>query len=330
MIIYIFGQDTFRSKQHLEKTVKQFKSKRDPQGYNIIFFDAKDEEVGAVFEHIKSAPFLSEKRMVIIRDILSSSDKDMMSQMIGLIKSKQSESDNVVVFWQGATLGKVKEVKDLEKVLLAQKYVFRFDLLTGAQLVDWICSQVKEQELEISPAAVEYLANNIGSDMWFLKTTISQLISYARAVCEPKTGVIIEIDHARLFLSEKVDDNMFNMVEAIITGNSKKAFKLLEKQRQLGEDNLKMIGLIAWQLRTMIMLRDLYERDDSMSSDQMAKKAGIHPFVAKKNLYLVKRYSMKKLKELYGRLAEVDYRSKSGYGSVDILFDVFIGKISLD
>jgi DNA polymerase-3 subunit delta len=127
-------------------------------------------------------------------------------------------------------------------------------------------------------------------------------------------------------LNEKVDDNIFNMVDAIVSGNRKQAFKLLEEQRRLGQDSYKLFGLITWQFRILLGMRDLFDREDNLSSDQMAKKLGIHPFVAKKNLYLVKRFSLNKLKDLHRQLLDIDFKTKTGQGDQDLLVDLFVGK----
>ena len=51
MIIYIWGEDTFRSRQYLKKTIEQFKKQRDPQGYNVVILDTKKEESGRVLRN---------------------------------------------------------------------------------------------------------------------------------------------------------------------------------------------------------------------------------------------------------------------------------------
>ena len=66
MIIYIYGEDDFNSRRYLRRAVEQFKTQRDPQGYNTVFLDGKKESAGKLFGEISAAPFLSEKRMVVI------------------------------------------------------------------------------------------------------------------------------------------------------------------------------------------------------------------------------------------------------------------------
>jgi len=130
-----------------------------------------------------------------------------------------------------------------------------------------------------------------------------------------------------LFLDEKVDDNVFNMVEAIVSGNKKQAFKLILEQRRLGEDDFKLFGLIVWQFRILLQMRSAFEQQENMSSDAMAKELGLHPFVVKKNLSLVKKYNKKQLTGIYDQLLSIDFKAKTGQSDLGLMLDVLIQSV---
>jgi len=130
-----------------------------------------------------------------------------------------------------------------------------------------------------------------------------------------------------LFLGEKVDDNAFNMVEAIVHGNKKQAYKLLEKQRQLGEDDFKIFGLVVWQFRILLLMRSLFEEQDGIGSETMAKILGLHPYVVKKNLALIKRYNKKQLTKIYDQLLIMDFKAKTGQQDLAPSLDLLISQI---
>src|SRR3989339_208642 len=237
MVIYIYGEDTFRSRQYLQEQVERFKQTRDPQGYNV---------------EILATPFLAEKRMLVVENILSISDKEFLKQLIDRIKNNKIPESNIVIFWQGEKLSKVKEVKDLHALLSKEKYTKEHELLIGSQLVNFIISEVKNRGAKIAAVAVNYLAQNVAGDMWFLNSLLDQLVAYAQ---EKE----ISLADVKLFLEEKVDDNVFNMVEAIVSGNKKQAFKLVTEQRRMGEDDFKLFGLIVWQFRIILQMRSLFD-----------------------------------------------------------------------
>lgn len=320
MIINIFGADTFRSFSYLKQTIDQFKQKRDPNGYNVVILDVKDKEIDNIVGEIKSAPFLAEKRLVVLKNILSSSDKELLAQLLILVNEELIPDSNIVVFYQSEKVGRVKEIKELDSILKKQQYSQEFALLKGVKLATWINQNIKKQAGKIDKQAIDYLIANTGEDMWYINSLLGQLAAY----CADKE---IQTRDVELFLGEKIDDNVFDMVEAIVSGKQKQAFKLLDEQRRLGQSDMKIFGLILWQFRVLLEMRDLYELEEGVTSDQIAKKMSIHPFVAKKNLYLVKKFTLKRLTQLHDSLLEIDYKAKTGQGDQSLLVDLFVGRI---
>ncbi len=320
MVIYIYGEDTFRSRQYLQEQVERFKQTRDPQGYNVVFLDAQKVETGKITSEILATPFLAEKRMVIIENILSISDKDFLQELIERVKNNKIPESNIVIFWQGEKLGKVKEVKDLHGILSKEKYSKEHSLLVGAQLTSFITNEIKIRNAHISITALNYLAQNVAGDMWFLNSLLDQLAAYTK---EKEIG----LNDVNLFLEEKVDDNVFNMVEAIVSGNKKQAFKLVTEQRRLGEDDFKLFGLIVWQFRILLQLSSIFDEQKNISSEDAAKQLGLHPFVVKKNIFLIKKYSKKQLINIYEQLLKVDFRAKTGQADLGLMLDLLIRSI---
>src|SRR3989339_599557 len=350
MIIYIHGPDTFRSRQYLKEQVEKFKIARDPQGYNVVFTDATHDEPGKILGEISSAPFLADKRMIVVENILACKDKDFMGTLIEMVKNNKVPESNIVLFWQGEDKSKIKEVDELEKLLKKEKYAKEFEMLAGAQLSVWIKQEFVKSKSAVSMPALNFLAQNAGGDMWRLSSLIAQLSAYVGTSfqCHPElvsgspdsdemlkqvqhdkktTGREVGVEDVKLFLDEKVDDNVFNMVEAVVSGNRKQAYKLLTEQRRLGEEDGKLFGLILWQFRILVNLRSLFETEDNLTADQMAKQLGLHPFVVKKNLALVKRMSSARLKEIYEMLLDIDKKIKTGRGDLGLLVDVLVGRL---
>jgi DNA polymerase-3 subunit delta len=258
--------------------------------------------------------------MVVLENILSQSDKEFLSTLIVRAREEKFPESNIVVFWQGESLSKIKEAKELHELLLQQKYAQEFSLFKGKQLSVWIEQEIKKRGGLIEPSALDFLVSFVGEEMRQLNSLIDQLVAYT-------SGRKIELNDILLFITEKLDDNIFNLVDALVSGDHKKAFKLLAYQRQIGAEDGQIIGLIIWQLRILIQLRDLIDHEENSTSDLAAKKIGIHPFVAKKNWSLVKRYSLQKLQTLYRLLLDMDIKTKTGVASQELLLDIFAGKV---
>jgi DNA polymerase-3 subunit delta len=85
--------------------------------------------------------------------------------------------------------------------------------------------------------------------------------------------------------------------------------------------------MILRQFRILLELRDLFERDDAMRSDDLAKRLGLHPFVVKKTLPFIKRFTLTQLKTAYEQLLDFDIKTKTGQGDQSVLLDVLVGRL---
>ncbi|MBI4427337.1 MAG: DNA polymerase III subunit delta [Candidatus Magasanikbacteria bacterium] len=342
MLIFLYGTDTFRSRQQLKKMIAKFRQDRDPGGYNVAVLDCQKEEGGKIMEQILSAPFLAEKRMVVLENFLSATGRgDLQEEILKRITNKTLPESTVLVFYESPSAPstssgrvaqgkpKTKVAKELFDILSKEKFSQQFDLLIGVKLISWILQEVKDHGGKINQPAAQYLAQNVGGDMWRLSSLVKQLIAFKQSSCHPRENGDPEIalSDVQLFLDEKADDSIFNLVDAVVGGQAKKAFEMIREQYRIGEDAQFVFAMLLRQFRILLELRDLYDREDNLSSEQLAKKLNLHPFVVKKSLVFVKKYSLAKLKTVYQRLLDLDVKTKTGQGDQSLLLDVFVGTV---
>lgn len=322
MIIFLYGPDTFRSQRQLKKMVDKFKQERDPQGFNISILNCAQEKNNQILEQILATPFLAEKRMVILENLLSVTKKtDLQEKILEYLEAKSLPKENIYIFWESDCKPKTNVSKNLLSRLLQEKYAQKFEIYKDTKLSAWVNQEIQERGGKISPQALEYLVKNIADDIWKLNSIIDQLISY-------KLEKEIELKDVELFLDEKIDDNIFNLVDALIAGQSKKVYQMIREQYRIGENPQFILSMILRQIKILLELRDLYDREDILSSDLLAKKLNLHPFVVKKSLPFVKKYNQNKLKNIYHKLLEIDIKTKTGQGDQSMLLDILVGKIT--
>ena len=321
MIIFLHGTDTFRSRTQLRKMIEKFKIDRDPQGLNVVSLDCTLLEDGVVLEQMMSIPFLAEKRMVVLENLLSATGKgDLQEKILKRIEEKKIPEENICVFWEGDSKPKTKVGKDLLARLLTEKYAQEFDELKGVKFGAWVATEVTDRGGKINQPAINFLVNNIGGDMWRANSLIDQLIAY-------KEDEEIDQEAVALFVDEKIDDNIFNLVDSIVGRQTKQIFKMIREQYRVGKDPHYIFAMILRQFRILLEMRDLFEREENMPSDLMAKKLGLHPFVVKKSLPFIKKYNLEDLKKIYSKLLDLDVKFKTSAGDPSLLLDVFVGTL---
>lgn len=320
MIIFLYGKDTFQSRRQLTKMVEKFTADRDPQGLNTVRLDAEKEQGGKILEQVLAQPFLAEKRMVVVENLLVSKQKETRAELLARIEEKRLPENNVIIFWEGTDKFKTKDAKAFFDRLLQEKYTQHFEPLAHAKLEAWIVSECEARGGSVERNAARYLAKHVGGDMWRLSALIDQLVAY-------KNGETIAVSDAELFLDEKVDNNIFNLIDAIVGKQPKHVFAMIEEQYRSGKDAGYIFAMILRQFRILLELRDVFEREGETQSGQLAKRLGLHPFVVKKSLPLVRRYPLSELEDIYERLLAIDIDTKTGRGDQALLIDVFVGRV---
>lgn len=321
MIIFLYGADTLRSRRQLKKIIEKFKTDRDPQGLNVSQIDAERTEPGAMLGEMLASPFLAERRMVVIENVLVTKHDELRENILERIKNNTLPEINVLVFWEGTDTFKTKSAKTLFEQLKKEKFAQKFDELKAGDLFAWAEAEFKEHGGIINRQALQFLLDATAGDMWRLHHLIRQLAVY-------KGSEEIRIADISEFIDEKADNNIFNLVDAIVAKQPKQVFAMMREQYRNGEDAGYIFAMILRQFRILLQLRDLFEREDNPTSDALAARLGLHPFVVKKSLPLVKRYTMRELEGIYQELLECDINTKTGRGDQSVLLDLLVGRVT--
>jgi DNA polymerase-3 subunit delta len=317
MILFLYGPDTYRSREYLHEQVERFKQLRDPQGYNVVMLDALEEKHGSkLWSEMLSSPFLAEKRMVVVENALASKHEDLIEQITERIGAGGFPDSNIIVFWEGEDEPKTKAKKELFALLKKEKYATEFAVLDDRKREAWILDEVKKHNATISRDAVSYLSTNSGGDLWLVHNVIEQVCAYVSAREITKADVV-------LFLDPAADDNIFALVDAVVSGQFARAQKLITDQYAIGKEPQYILAMLIRQYRILIQLADLFAHEDGISSDTAAKKLGLHPFVVKKTLPLLKRTTLAELQAIHTQLFEIDKKTKYGANAA-VLLDVFL------
>lgn len=321
MIFFLYGEDTFRSRAKKRELVEGFKSKRDPTGMNVVLLDAQKDKEDRIFEELVAAPFLAEKRMVVLENLLSTKKTKLQKSFLELLEAKKVPETTILILWEEGKTFK-SDAGKLFDVLKIEKYAQEFAPITGRELGKWIFSEVVSRDGTIESPAVDFLVQNAGDDSWYIHSLLDQLIAYAG-------NKAITVEHVKIFLKETVDDNIFNLVDALVAKNSQKVFVMIEEQYRKGEDSQFIFAMIMRQFKILLQLSDMISRGIRERDDIVAKQLGLHPFVLKKSLPLVQKYSLEQLKSIYRELLEIDMKTKTGQGDQSVMLDFFVGKLCL-
>lgn len=315
MLLFLYGEDTFRSRQKLNQ-IKDRARKSDPQNLNMTQFEGEEAEFEKIKKAVMAAPFLVRYRLVILENILFSGKKELKDKLAKFLKENKVPKTTNLVFWEG---GMPNEKEALFKILLEKAdQAENFKLLSYYEVIRWISREVKKEGGTITQEAASLLASLVGNNLWQAFSEIRKLVLYKK---NSKFWVIVPEDVERL-VSASFEANIFNFIDAIVTKNRKEALKLLHNQIIKGEEEIYLLSMIAYQFRNMILISELTQKGKSQA--QISSEAKIHPYVVKKLQKVAQNFDLERLKEIYKKLLQMDWNLKRTTNNSLLSFDILV------
>ncbi len=171
-------------------------------------------------------------------------------------------------------------------------------------LLHWLTQRAKQRKIKIEPAALQTLMELAGRHLRLLDQELSKLLAFT-ANERPISAADI-----RLLVSGAREHTVFEMVEALANGNGQQAIVLLQTLLDAGEQPLAILGMIAWQYRLLLQVKDLMTR--GLDQDAAGVTLGQKPFTMKKTWPQAQRFSLRTLEWALERLLESDVAIKTG------------------
>ena len=310
MLILLYGEDCFRSRQKLNEIIKQYQDKNQI-GLSLIRFKENDLDIDKIRQNIESVSMFDEKKLIILEDVFKNKIffKDF-SKYIKKNKLKDNQNIIVVLYQDGKLTG---------SAFKGQFSMFEeFKSLNNVETVNWLKKEISKNNIDINHGALIKLVSYIGNDLWQLNNEINKLDSY-------KNGKTINEEDIDILVNVKIDTNIFNTLDALAKRDKKTAFKLLHEHLEQGENEIYLLSMFVYQVRTLIKLKDLIEKGTTYYD--LAKKSKLHPFVIKKSSEQLNNFSLEQLKKVYHRLLEIDLELKKGHIDGQVALDLLIAEI---
>lgn len=303
MLIFVYGDDTFRGREKVQEMKKRFGEKFDPSGMNLAEFKDKPQ-IGEVMQAVQSPPFLGKKRMTIIRDLVASTKKaDATEWLAGFQKTPDS---SIVIFWEGSEPKKV-EAGEIFKVLKksADVFLYCFPALSDAELIKWIAERAALLKLSIDRPALNEMAVRVGPDLWRMQLELEKLKAFVG-------DAVATIDAVCQMVHPNFDDKIFDFVDAVSRRDNQAALKLLHEERLSGASDHHLLSMLTRQVRILLGARALLEQNSRATKDELAQAMHLHPYVAQKSLQQAKTFNLNALKAAHSILFQYDLGMKSG------------------
>jgi len=293
--IYVLcGSDTFRLDEERRQIVSDVIGKSDPQTCVADFDGAEVLEPAAVIDELRTVPFLSPGRVVIIRnaDAFVTKYRKSLEKYLenpcrtsALLLMVTTFRSNTLLSKTARRIGEVidcnvRETKDLRK---------------------WLTDAAARRGKKIAPPARQLLSRWVGKDLGALDREIEKLCLY---VGQRNTITTEDIAAVGSDTAGPVD---YALTNALSAGGAPQALRELNRLLRRRGDEFRALGSIAWHLRRAL------EAQQAIAAGNRLPSLRRMPFRAREAFVgMLKRRGAKTLQGDMRRLLSADLGMKSG------------------
>ena len=289
----IVSDDKVTIDNYINKIIKDNKLK----DFEIIKYDYPDVSISTVLEELNTYNFLSNIKLIVYNNC-SFLSKDKDKGLDELKKYLTNPSDNYFVMISDV----IDDKKDIFKCnieVLSNKV--SSELLIKNNLEDYIMDN----------RTIKYLADYCLDNNEKILNELDKIKCYKMSEND-KNITKEDIDNIAI---RDYDEDIYDLVNAIAAKNKDRISK---KEK----DSVNIIASISSQIRMLYSVKILTEK--KYKPQDIAAILGVKPYAVTMALENCNNYSTKKLLSFLNTLADIDYKSKSGLGIGNILFDIFL------
>jgi DNA polymerase-3 subunit delta len=328
MLYILYGQDDFSLNQAVEK-IKADLGDWEMLATSTTNLEGQHLTLSELRNKCDAVPFLSSHRLVIIDGLLGRFEVKQ-----GRPRSSKGKSKNGLGEWEGLASyigqmpettvlmlvdGEVKGNNHLLKKISSLAEVRTFPLLRGRDLKAWIQQRVREEGGDITPQAVNLLAELIGGDLWAMNGEIQKLLLYSQE--RP-----ISEDDVKQLVSHVQEANIFALVDAVAEGRTELAQRILHRLYDDGVAPTYIMVMITRQFRLIAQARELGK---GLSRPQIQDRLGLkQSYVVDKTLSQAKLYDFEGVKRAYDKLLETDLAIKTGKYSDKLALELLVTELA--
>jgi DNA polymerase-3 subunit delta len=330
MIYLLYVEDDFTAEEFLT-ALRDKNEPADLRDLNETTLDGASVGFEELAHACATVPFLAERRMVIVRRLLSRFERRSPQrgrergdgQRANKLGEWEALPDYLAAMPESTDLvfvdGRLSPSNPLLSAVRPKATTHTFPPLSPDNTRRWISSRTEARGARIEPKAVDALVRVIGSDLRVLAGEIEKLSLYC-------LGRAITQEDVEEMVSYTKEANIFLAVDAMVEGRAAVAVRLTRALLQSGRPAAYILSMVARQVRLLILAKDL--RAQRVPAGEHGRRLGLSGYPLRKTLEQERRLSAQGLVDVHRLLLEADLSTKSLGVSEDVVLDTLIAEVS--
>lgn len=309
-IYLLYGEEAYLKRQYRDKLKQAILSPDDTMNFSA--FEGKNINQKELIDLAETLPFFADSRLILIEN--SGVFKNAADDLADYIKAVPTTTCFVFVE------DEVDKRSKMYKAVKAAGSIVEFTRQSQDILVRWISGRIKREHKNITNQAMQLFLSMAGDDMENIDKELEKLICYCLGKDE------IHPEDVEAVCSGKVNNQIFDMINAIATKNQKRALQLYYDLLELKEPPMRVLFLIARQFQILLHVKEL--KRQGFDGNTIATKAGIPPFTVKRNLQQAASFSRDQLRESIEDAVAAEADIKTGRMQDQLAVELLIVKYS--
>jgi DNA polymerase III subunit delta len=296
--IYLIAGDAFMRRAEYDSLIAQLKSSATGT-CDLQSFDVTDTPMNQILSAARSLPFLVDSQILRVKQA-DRLKEDGLSELEGYLKSP---FDKTVLIFEA---DKADEKSRLAK--LAHEYGLVIRPVSADRMkreVQFLRARLAEEKKTITPEAQKQILDMCGEAPMFLESMIDRLILFAGDKTQIDGAMVAQFDE------DWTEVRIFDLSDAILARDSRKALHVLRKLFEMEDDIYSMLGFIHSQIKKLWQAKILIEEGSAPS--QIAVRLGMKSSYVSGNFFRgLEKFQLAKLETAIDELHQLDRKSKTG------------------
>lgn len=262
-IYLLYGDEPFLVGSY-KKKLREAITGGDTMNFN--YFEGKKPDVKEIISLADTMPFFADRRLILVdgSGFFKSAQEELAAYL------PQMPDTTCLVFAES----EVDKRNRLYKRVKELGYAAELNKQDTAQLMRWAAGILGRDGRKISRPVMEYFLERTGDDMENIRMELEKLVCYTMG------RDVITKEDVDAVGTVHVTSRVFDMVAAIVAGNTKKAMDLYEDLLTLKEPPMRILFLIARQFNQLLQIKELTAAGKDKGA--MASALKVPPFAVGK------------------------------------------------
>lgn len=293
----LYGEEEYLKRQYRDKFLQALTDPEDTMNFHR--FEGNRIDVQEVISLADTLPFFSDYRTILIMD--SGWFKSSCEEMAEYLKHPSETVRFLFVEKEMDKRGRMYKTINKDGIDI------EFKELVKPSVHRWMAGLAAGEGKTISAGAMEMLTQRVGLDLGTIRNEMDKLLSYAH-----DRKQIVEAD-VEVLTARSLEDRVFEMVEAIVGRQQKKALQLYYDLLALQKRPNDVLYLLTRQFNNMMQAKEL--KGKGYDKNGIAKKMHLpanQTFLADKYPRQAAKYAMEDLKKIVTDCVATEEAIKSG------------------